>query len=243
MRIRLGITIFFFAFCLNILTGQEKNNRITLEGTVLDVDKQPIPNAIVLIDGQKTHTITDSRGNYKVKIKPTNTRIGIFTFSCGLFEEEINGRSRIDFNFSSVSHNRFTGISLNDRPEIPDGEKAVDIGYGHIKKKYLTTDITFIDGTDKKFASYSSIFDMIQREVSGVWVDPNTKTIIIQGSRNMSGFVKPLFVVDGTYTSDISYIAPSSVKSISVLKGTAAAIYGSRGFGGVIIIRTKSYDE
>jgi TonB-dependent SusC/RagA subfamily outer membrane receptor len=236
MRTRHIILIFLTAFCLNDLSGQGNNNRITLSGTVLDVDNQPIANAIVLIDGQKTNTVTDSKGNYKIKVKPDKTRIGILTFSCGVFEEDINGRTLIDFTFNAVSQNRYSGISLAG-PNIPKGEEAVDIGYGRIKKKNLTTDISFIDGTNKKYASYSSIYDMIQGEVSGVEVINHV--IIIQGSRN----VPPLFVVDGTYTLDISYISPSSVKSISVLKSTAAAIYGMRGFGGVIIIRTKTYDE
>jgi TonB-dependent SusC/RagA subfamily outer membrane receptor len=240
MRARHLISIFLTAFCLYDLSGQENNNIITLSGTVLDVDKQPIANAIVLIDGQKTNTITDSKGNYKIKVRTDKTRIGILSFSCGVFEEDIMGRTRIDFNFNAVSHNRYSGISLAP-PNIPKGEEAVDIGYGSTKKKYLTTDITFIDGTNKKYASYSSIYDMIQREVSGVQVSNNV--IIIQGSRNMSGYVPPLLIVDGTYTTDIGYISPLSVKSISVLKGTAAAIYGSRGFGGVIIVKTKTYDE
>lgn len=240
MRTRHIILIFLTVFSFNDLSGQGNSDKITISGTVLDVDKQPISNAIVLIDGQKTNTVTDLRGNYKIKVKPDKTRIGILTFSCGVIEEDIKGRIQIDFNFNAVSHNRYSGISLAE-PNIPKGEEAVDIGYGHIKRKYLTTDITFIDGTNKKYASYSTIFDMIQREVSGVQVSNNV--IIIQGSQNMFGFLPPLFVVDGAYTTDISYIQPSSVKSISVLKGTAAAIYGSRGFGGVIIIRTKTYDE
>lgn len=238
MRIRAIFIIFLSAICLSVLTGQDNNKRITITGTVLDPNKNPIPNAIVLIDGHRTYTVTDINGNYKIKVKTTNITIGILSSGCGVYEEDIDGRSRIDFQFNSVSHNHYSGISLMGNQELPDREKAVDIGYGSIKKKNLTTDITFIDGTDKKYASYSSIYDMIQREVSGVWVYPNG-LIIIQASQNMQGYVPPLFVVDGTYVSDISYIHPSSVRSISVLKGTAAAIYGSRGYGGAIIIRTK----
>jgi TonB-dependent SusC/RagA subfamily outer membrane receptor len=55
----------------------------------------------------------------------------------------------------------------------------------------------------------------------------------------MWGEVPAMFVVDGVSVSDISDIAPVTVASIEVLKGTSAAIYGSRGYGGVILIKTK----
>lgn len=241
MKLKLVLPFFLSAICLNVLTGQSDNKRILLKGTVIDADKNPIENAIVMIDGQKTNTITDFKGNYKIRIKPGCSKIGIFTFGSGVIEEYINERTEINFSFKTASGKRYSGMKVKGSQGVPYGEEAVDVGYGHLKRKNITTDISFIDGTNKKFTSYSTIYDMIQREVSGVQVFNNV--IIIQGSKNMFGYVPPLFVVDGAYTNDISYISPQSVKSISVLKGTAAAIYGSRGYGGVIIIRTKTHDE
>jgi TonB-dependent SusC/RagA subfamily outer membrane receptor len=80
---------------------------------------------------------------------------------------------------------------------------------------------------------------MIRREVSGVRVLglPGNYRIILQDSG------EPLIVIDGMPCGSINVIQPSSVASISVLKGTAAAIYGVRAFGGAIIIKTKTYDE
>jgi TonB-dependent SusC/RagA subfamily outer membrane receptor len=240
MRFRLILLFCLSAFCFNVLTGQEDSKRITITGNVVDADGKPIENAIVMVDGKKTNTITDYKGNYKIRVKPGCSEIGIFTFGSGIIEEYIDERTVINFTFKIYSGRSLSGITAGSQ-EIPYGEESVDIGYGHIKRKNLTTDISFIDGTNKKYSSYSTIYDMIQREVSGVLV--KNHVIIIQGSRNMFGSVPPLFVVDGTYTDDISYISPQSVKSISVLKGTAAAIYGSRGFGGAIVIRTKTYDD
>jgi TonB-dependent SusC/RagA subfamily outer membrane receptor len=260
MRIKLFFIILFSFFCINSISGKSNNKKITITGSVLDVDKRPIVNAIIMIDNQKTNSRTDSYGKYKIKVKPNANRIGIFTYYNGYFEEEIGGRTRIDIRFRSVSLNQGSDWDIapgepgeNGRREnnsyyshmglhgknITTGEESVNVGYAHIKKKYLTTDITFIDVTNKKFASYSSVYDIIQREASGVMV--SGKKIIIQGAGNMFGSVGPLVIIDGVFgdSSDLDYISPLTVESISILKGASAAIYGSRGFGGAIIIQTR----
>jgi len=82
---------------------------------------------------------------------------------------------------------------------------------------------------------------MIQREVSGVHVDGTS--VVIQDSRNIWGTVPALIVLDGVYLDELPDIPPRMVKSIEVLKGSSAAIYGSRGFGGAIVIKTKTKDD
>jgi TonB-dependent SusC/RagA subfamily outer membrane receptor len=82
---------------------------------------------------------------------------------------------------------------------------------------------------------------MIQREVSGVRLTGGN--LIIQDSQNLYGYIPPLIVVDGVYMDQLPDIPPVSVRSIEVLKGTSAAIYGTRGFGGAIIIKTKMQND
>lgn len=231
MKIKLIFLILFSAFCINSINAQKNNKKITITGTVLDVNKGPIVNAIIMIDNQKTNSITDVKGNYKVKVIPSATLIGVFTFGSGTFEDSIKGRTQIDFNF---------GTSASQKPAdqaIAPSEQGVNTGYGVVKKKNLTTDVKKIDGTNNKYAAYHSISEMIVRENSGVKIDGSS--VIIQGSKDFFGATPALIVVDGVYSYDLPDIPPSSVKSIEVLKGTAAAIYGSRGYGGAIIIKTK----
>lgn len=226
MKTRLIVVALMAVLCLD---GFAQKGKLTVTGTVVDASGNPVSNAIVLIDGEETRSRTNEAGKYKVKVKADAESIAILTFSNGMLGELIAGREEIDFNFGTTV--------LNSGGPLDPGDEAINTGYGVTRKKDLTTQVNKIDGTDKKFKSYSSIYEMIQRECSGVAV--SNGRIIIQDSRNLQGHVPPLFVVDGTYVDNISHIAPTTVESIEVLKGTSAAIYGSRGFGGAIVIKTK----
>lgn len=232
MKIKLVFLILLSVFSINSLSAQKTNKKITISGTVLNADKVPIVNAIVMIDDQKTNSITDAQGNYKIKVKPTASKIGFFTFGHGTFEDSIKGRTQIDIIFG-VSRAQQT----TDQGVAP-GEQGVNTGYGSVKKKNLTTDVNSIDGTNKKYASYHSLSELVQRE-GGAGVRVNGNAVIIQDSKDLFGTVYALIVVDGVSMNELPDIPPTSVKSIEVLKGTASAIYGSRGYGGVIVIKTK----
>lgn len=217
--------------CINNVSAQKNNKKITITGTVLDADKKPVVNAIVMIDGEKTNSMTDANGKYKIKVKPTALKIGIFTFGNGMSEEAISGKTQVDFNFNTQS------VQQAQDKEVAPGEEGVNSGYAYIKKKNQTNQISKIDGTKSKYASYASISDMIRREVGGI--TGNGDTYYIQGSKNLAGPVPALLVLDGVYVSSFDGVSPSSVESIEVLKGSSAAMYGSRGYGGVILLKTK----
>ena len=219
---------------VNSVSAQRPGKRIEITGTVLDVYHSPITNALILVDDKRTNSLTDARGNFRIKVKRTASNIGVLTFGNGVSEQQIMGRTRINFNFSTIANQ-----PLVLKPIA--GEQGVSAGYGTVKRKNLTTDISTIDGSDKKYSTYSSISEMIMREVSGVRITGGD--IIIQDSQNLYGYIPPLIVVDGVYMNSLPDIPPVSVRSIEVLKGTSAAIYGSRGFGGAIVIKTKMQND
>ena len=227
MKTRLFFMVLMTFLCVEGFT-QKGNGKLTVTGTVLNASGNPVSNAIVMIDGEQTSSRTNESGKYKVKVKSDAESIAILTFGNGMIGELIAGREEINFRYGSTV--------LSSGAPVP-GEEAINTGYGVTRKRDLTTQVDKIDGSDKKYSSYSSIYEMIQRECAGVKV--NNGSIIIQDSRNLQGHVPPLFVVDGTYVDNISHIAPSTVESIEVLKGTSASIYGSRGFGGAIVIKTR----
>jgi TonB-dependent starch-binding outer membrane protein SusC len=231
MKIRVVFLILLSTLCICNINAQKSNKKITITGTVLNASKEPIVNAIIMIDDQKTNSMTDANGNYKVKVKPSASKIAIFTFGSGTFEDSIKGRTQIDFTFGKTASKQPV-----DQTAEP-AEQGASTGYGLVKKRDLTTTTTTIDGTKKKYASYHSLAEMIEREVPGIRM--NGTRVIIQGSKDLFGDVSAIIVVDGVTMDDIPDIPPTSVKSIDVLKGAAAAIYGSRAYGGAIVIKTK----
>jgi TonB-dependent SusC/RagA subfamily outer membrane receptor len=88
-----------------------------------------------------------------------------------------------------------------------------------------------------KKTKYASIYDMIKGEVAGVQVSGSK--VRIRGATSIQGSTDPLLVVNGMVVTDIDDIPPEIVKSIDVLKGPSASLYGSRGANGVIVIKTK----
>jgi TonB-dependent starch-binding outer membrane protein SusC len=210
----------------NQLSAQKGSRKITIKGRVLDASKSPVANAIIMIDGQSTNSVTDTKGNYKIKVKRDAREIGAFTIDMGIIQEAIDGRSMIDFNFSLM----LTRVSSRGN-KSDKGEETVDVGYSYVKKKDLTNAVGVFEFKDPK-RTYSSVYEMIQ-EIPGI----NMKVY------NMYGPVGPLYVINGVAGGDISAIEPSDVESIVFLKDAAAAIYGSRAFGGVVLIKTRVHAE
>ncbi len=226
-----------FILVIAILTvsfaeGQKPGKKITVTGYVKDETQASVANAIVLIDGKKTDFITDDKGFYKVKVKGGMHKIGILTTTNGILEEDMKGRTRINFTFAGT-----VPAQANPYKKADPGDDVIDVGYGKVRKRDLTTPVNKVDGTNPKYASYRTIYDMIRGEVPGVIVSGNK--ITVQGISSINLSTDPLFVVDGQTVSTIDDIQPYMVKSINVLKGSSASIYGSRGANGVILINLK----
>ena len=225
----------FFLLTILILTlsvsayAQKSGKKYFITGQVLDINDQPVSGAMVFIDNKKSDAITDDKGAYKVKVKADAVKISILKLSSDLMNEEINGRTVINFKLN----NEFPHEEMA-KQENTDNE-VVNIGYGSAQKKNLTSTIGNINGQNKKYTSYQNIFDMI-KEVPGVQVVD--EKITIRGIATMNSSTDPLILVDGIEMSldGLEAIVPRLVKSINVLNSSDAAIYGSKGANGVILI-------
>ncbi|NLJ44069.1 MAG: TonB-dependent receptor plug domain-containing protein [Bacteroidales bacterium] len=229
MKTRIAIVSAFILIILPCYNsyGQKTNRKVTISGYVVDGTQSSVANAIVTVDGQKTDVLTNDKGYYKIKVKPGSAKIGILTLTNGALEEEINGRTRINFQFEGSVPDQVVEKASPD-------DDVVDIGYGKVKRRDVTSNVNKIDGNNPKYASYRNIYDMIRGEVPGVQVVGNS--IKIQGASSLTLSTEPLYVVDGVTVNSIDNILPYQVKSIQVLKGSSASIYGSRGANGVIVI-------
>jgi hypothetical protein len=223
MKVKALLLILLSVLTIGSLSAQKKNTKITITGNVTDASNRPVMNAIIMIDGKNTSSMTDANGNYKIKVKQTANKIGVVSFASGMKEEPIDGRTIINFTYARSSSQPDAGQST------AAGETVVNSGYDVQKTSNATGPVKTIDATQSKYAGYSSVYDIIAREVGGVRV--NGTQVVILGSGDFFGDVPALLILDGVPVSSYSGIPPVMVESISVLKGASAAIYGTRGYG------------
>jgi TonB-dependent SusC/RagA subfamily outer membrane receptor len=230
------IILLLFAFVASGQTyGQKHAKKIFIKGTVVDADKNPVKGALLLVDGRQINSVTKYDGTFRIKVKPDAKKITACHKASGTGDAEIKGSSDIT-------------IVLDKKNPIPQGvtfnnpeEDQVNIGYGTVSKKDLTNSASTIDTRQSKYASYTDIYEMIKGEFPGVQVTGHS--ILIRGISSINSGTEPLFVVDGSVVNSIDQISPREVRSISVLKGSESAIYGSRGANGVILIELIKADD
>lgn len=226
MKFRLFLLITLpFLFALET-PAQKPPKKTEITGKVTDLSGNPVQDAIIMIDGQNTERKTNSKGIYKIKVKPDVKQIGVFTLLAGVKEEAVEGRSVINFSLDK---------SLPSGKAGEEPEATVEAGYAGSKKKDLSSPVTSTDVSGKQYTSFSSIYELL-RTIPGVQVSGSNVTV--RGVQT-TGSSSPLFVINGTPVRTISNIDPSMVKSIEVLKGPSASIYGLEGANGVILIKLK----
>jgi TonB-linked SusC/RagA family outer membrane protein len=217
---------------LSILTAFSAFAQQKVTGTVKDAKtNEPLIGVNVSVEGTTVGAITDVQGNFSIP-SPSSGATLVFSF-VGYTSEKVQfqGQKSID-------------VKLN--PETLALEEVVVVGYGTQKKKDITSSIAVVDVKDISKAPVASVTTALQGQTPGVEVQGNQArpgdmpTIRIRGVGSINN-TDPLWVVDGVPASDISSLNPSDIESMQVLKDAAsAAIYGSRGANGVVIITTKS---
>jgi len=211
--------IIAFLLIVQIVAGQKDETKsdkpVTITGKVIGPGNQPVAGAVIYVDNIKTSYITNDKGAYKIKVSPSTYKLKVSSSRFGVMDTVLNGQTRIDFIFKLNENTRDPLTGVNN-PGIDGKQSSIS------KPK------------PKKMNTYNNIYQMIQNEVRGVVV--NGSSIVIQQPNSFFGSSDPLFVVDGVIVNSIDHINPVEVKSISVLTGSAASLYGVRGANGVISI-------
>jgi TonB-dependent starch-binding outer membrane protein SusC len=207
------------------LFGQEKQ----IKGTVTDVAGAPLPGVNVTIKESVTGTVTDIDGKYSIMASPQD--VLVFSFVGYLAEEY------------KVEANTVLDVTLDE--DIIGLDEVVVIGYGTQKKKLNTGANLNVSGEDIQAMNTTSSMDALKGLSPGVSITQNNgvpgagNKIFIRGIGTTGNFA-PLYIVDGVAVSDIDNISPSDIETLDILKDAAsAAIYGSRGANGVILVTTK----
>jgi iron complex outermembrane receptor protein len=209
----------------------------TVTGVVKDkTTGETMPGANVVIKGTLTGSVTDFDGLFRIENVPAGA-VEVEASFIGFIAQSIKttvtagGTTTINFDLDSDA------ISL---------EETVVIGYGVQKKSDRTGAVANITSAELNQGVLTDPVQGIQGKIAGVMVtkkggDPNSGfDIKIRGASSMSTSTSPLYVVDGVPGVDPTTISPEDIESFNVLKdASSAAIYGSRGANGVIIITTK----
>ncbi|MBR1923370.1 MAG: SusC/RagA family TonB-linked outer membrane protein [Paludibacteraceae bacterium] len=201
-------------------------------GTVFEAATgEPIIGATVLEVGTSNGTVTDFDGNFVINVAP-GTQIQI---------------SYIGFVSQTLAAQN--GMVVRMAEETEQLEEVVVVGYGSQKKKEVTGSVASVKAEDFNPGVQANPAGLLQGKVAGLNItrstsDPTSTGFDIQirgfSTLDQGAGTSPLYIVDGVPVSGIDQIAPNDIASMDVLKdGSAAAIYGTRGTNGVIIITTK----
>lgn len=208
-----------FSFAQNRLAGNVSNSK-----------SKPIAKAQIFLDSINSNVITDKRGYFEVMVADGVKDINVFSNKYGLLSSEYNRESKMDFIFIDGKK--------SSKERLKEGDN-ISIGYDELEEKYVAIKVDRVNAEEQIDAQqFRNIYDLIRNRLSGVRVTSDNK-IIIRGVNSIISSQDPLFVVDGSIVSSIDHVLPVDVKSVSILKDSAAAIYGSRGANGVILITTK----
>ena len=212
-------SIVLLALMFSVASVVQAQSRV-VHGTLTVFDSYPVQHIEITSKKAKASSMSDSLGQFSIvclendviKVNPTAFKAM---------------RKKVHANTDSVHLN----LEFIDSEE----NREIAVGYGYISEKDLSFGVSHMENKNDRFCSYSNIFDLISGQLSGVTVVGHD--IYVRGGTNsFSLSTTALYVVDDQTTSSISWIQPCQVKSINVLKDGNAAIYGSRGGNGVILI-------
>lgn len=232
---------------------QAEQQKKTVKGKVTDENGEAIPGATVLVKGTNIGGITDMDGKYLLEVPETAQSL-VFSF-VGMKTLEVAIESKTEINVSMVSESIGVDEVVVTALGIQRDKKTLTYASQQVSGEELmkSKDINFMSSLSGKSAGLE-----IKKSVSGA--GGSTRTVL-RGSKSLSQLSEPLYVIDGmpmvnrkgdqsgmwggTDEGDgLSQINPEDIESISILKGSnAAVLYGSQGANGVVIITTKKGKE
>jgi TonB-dependent starch-binding outer membrane protein SusC len=231
------ITRFLTAICICLLlliqltAAYSQQGVYEISGTVTDQTGEPLIGVDILIEGTTTGVITNSEGNYSIRVGSS---------------EAVLVYSYIGYTSQSIRVGNRTIINVVMEEKVTELDQIVVIGYGTVKKRDLTGSVSSITEEEIQRVPVTSVDQALQGKVSGVNVIntsgiPGKRPTVLIGGIGTVNNNEPLYVVDGFPTKEgIMDINPMDIVSIDVLKdASAAAIYGARGANGVIMITTR----
>lgn len=226
------VILFFFTVSLCMVSSQGWTQEKPVSGTVRsDSLNVPLSGVSIAIKGTSRTTSTDEQGQFQIEAAKSD--VLVFS-SIGFLPQEI-----------TVDGSNLEVVMIKDVSELSE---VVVVGYGTQKKSDVTGAVAVVSRKRLENIPNTNFVQAMQASVPGINIsqnsggaEGNSATIRIRGRNSITAESSPLIVLDNVpYSGSISDINPSDILSINVLKdASSAAIYGSRGANGVILITTK----
>lgn len=209
----------------------QQSQKKQVSGVVTDKSGIPVIGAAIAVPGTSTGTVTDANGRYSLAV-PNGTKV--LEVSCIGYTTQ---------NISVGSSSKYDVVLSEDTLMLAE---TVVVGYGTMKKGEVASAISTVKSGDFLKTPGANAAELIKGKVPGLIVNtpdgnPVSSTqISLRGATTLKAGTAPLVLIDGVPGS-LSQVSPDDIEQIDVLKdGSAAAIYGTRGTNGVIIITTKN---
>ena len=200
---------------------------VVVKGVVTDAKGEPIIGATVAEKGTQNATVTDIDGNYSLNVSNRNATLVVSYI--GYISQEVTAGNNVTLEEDNALLN-----------------EVVVIGYGTQRKGDITSAVASVKAEDFNAGKIGDAAELVKGKIAGLTVvnasgDPKAgSSIRLRGITTLVGSLTPLILVDGI-EGNLNTVAPENIASIDVLKdASAAAIYGTRGANGVILITTKS---
>jgi len=222
-----------FCYVLTLWMGAVATaQNATVQGKITDAQSNGIPGANILIKGTTRGTTANANGDFT--LQADGNQVLVISY-LGYASQEVEVDQRSQINITLVEDNKVLS-------------EVVVVGYGETKRRDLVSAVSSISGKEINEFKTGNAATAIQGKLAGVQVvtpsgGPGAQpTIYIRGVSSLQGGTQPLLVVDGIpiYNGGLNSINPNDIASIDVLKdASAAAIYGAKASGGVIVVTTK----
>jgi TonB-linked SusC/RagA family outer membrane protein len=224
MKLKFAI-IALAMICVHNVQAQNK----TIKGVVSDMAGMPIPGVNVTVEGGTNSTSTDFDGSYTLKDVNPSSKLVFSSIGLNTQTKEVGNQTTINVKLQESSQTL---------------KEIVVVAYGSQKRAVVTGAISTVTAKDIAAIPVTNAESALQGRAAGVTVVSNgspgsTPTVLIRGLGTLNNNA-PLYVIDGVTAGNLSGISPNDIESMSVLKdASTAALYGSRGFNGVIVVTTK----
>lgn len=249
MKVKYYLFFLGLLLCMPIYGQQQPG----IKGKITDSSGQPVPGVNVIEKGTTNGVQSDFDGNFSLKVKS---------------EKAILVVSYIGFKIKEVSVNGLANLSIKLEEDSATLDEVVVVGYGSVKKKDLTGSVVSISAAKLEGRSNTNALQSLGGQAAGVQIIQSqgapglAPTVKIRGASSINAGTSPLYVIDGIPLEDsttnstdtgisggsnlsfnrnpLNSINPNDIESIDILKdASSAAIYGSRGANGVVIVTTK----